>query len=331
MVKLIAEIGVNHNGSLDLALKSVDAAKEAGADCVKFQTWVTERIVRRGTETARYQRQKSGMTDQFDMLKELELSFDSFLKIKSHCDDLKIEFLSTPDDFESLYFLTNDIGLKTIKIGSGEIGNYVFMEKINEVASEVILSTGMCSLSDVEKALAVLDRSKTIILHCTTSYPTEMIDVNLNAMLTMRDAFKARVGYSDHTNGSTVAVAAVALGAEIIEKHFTLDCTMSGPDHAASADPSDFKKFVSDIRNTEVAMGDGVKCPRNVEAENRKVIEKRIFARSTIEAGQSLSLKDVDLLRADVGLPVNSLKDFLGKQSLKEIPAGSMITRDMFT
>lgn len=234
---IIAEAGVNHNGELDLALKLCDAAKEAGADVVKFQTWKTEKIITQNVSQAEYQVTNTGIEEtQYEMLKKLELSYDDFRKIKKHCDEIGILFSSTADEEESLDFLI-ELGIPFIKIGSGDIGNIPYLRYIGRKKMPIILSTGMSSLADVDSSINALREGGATdisILHCTTNYPCPYEDVNLRAMLTLQDAFHLPVGYSDHTMGKDVAISAVTLGASIIEKHFTLDCHMEGPDHAAS-------------------------------------------------------------------------------------------------
>ena len=265
---IIAEAGVNHNGRLDLALKLCDAAKEAGADVVKFQTWKTENLITKNVDQAEYQIQNTGKQEsQFDMLKKLELPYDAFKAIKKHCDEIGIIFASTADEPESLDFLVSE-GIPFIKVGSGDIGNVSFLRYIGSKGLPVILSTGMSSISDVDISInALKDGGATdiTVLHCTTNYPCPYEDVNLKAMLTLRDAFHLPVGYSDHTIGREVSISAVALGASVIEKHFTLDCNMEGPDHAASTEPEEFAALVKAIRNVENCLGTGIKEPTKSE------------------------------------------------------------------
>ena len=263
-VYIIAEAGVNHNGRLDLALKLCDAAKEAGVDAVKFQTWKTEKIVTKSAAKAAYQEENTGCDQsQFEMLKELELSYSDFEKINDYCKKIGVQFLSTPDEEESLDFLCS-MNLPFVKIGSGEVTNIPYLRVIGSKHQKVVISTGMSTLADVEKAYNTLMKSgakEVAMLHCTTNYPCPYEEVNLQAMQTMKAAFKCQVGYSDHTMGIEVPIAAVAMGAEIIEKHFTLDRTMDGPDHQASLEPQELKQMVKSIRNIEQSMGDGIKRP----------------------------------------------------------------------
>lgn len=305
---IIAEAGVNHNGNVKLALNLCDAAKQAGADVVKFQTWKTEKIITHTVAQANYQRDNTGITEsQYDMLKRLELSPEDFVTIKKYCDKIGIVFASTADESESLDFLVS-IGIPFIKIGSGEIGNISYLRYIGAKKLPIILSTGMSTLADVDisvRALREGGATDITLLHCTTSYPCMYGDVNLNAMHTLREAFKLPVGYSDHTMGSTVAIAAVAMGARVIEKHFTLDKHMEGPDHLASANPEEFARMVSQIRNIEHALGDGQKIPTKGEQEISNVVLKRIVAKRPIEKGKIITEDDICVKRSDHGLPAS--------------------------
>lgn len=303
---IIAEAGVNHNGRIDLALRLCDAAKEAGVDAVKFQTWRTENIVTKNACKAEYQENNTGSgQSQFEMLKELELSYTDFDKINEYCKKIGIQFLSTPDEEESLNYLCS-LNMPFLKIGSGEVTNIPYLRKIGSKRQKVILSTGMSTLSDVETAYNTLIESgapMVALLHCTTNYPCPYEEVNLNAMRTLKEAFKCRVGYSDHTMGIEVPVAAVAMGAEIIEKHFTLDKTMAGPDHKASLEPQELKQMVTSIRNIEMALGDGIKRPNASEKKNAEVVLKRIIASKHIKKGDLLGEHNIALLRSSNGLP----------------------------
>jgi N,N'-diacetyllegionaminate synthase len=306
-VLIIAEAGVNHNGKLDLAFRLCDAAKDAGADVVKFQTWITENIVTKTANLASYQENNlsDSNVNQFEMLKKLELSFDDFVSIKNYCDKIGIKFLSTPDEEDSLRFLTG-LGLDYLKIGSGEINNISYLRTIGSTRLPVILSTGMATLGDVERAFNTLTASGTpdiTLLHCTTNYPCPMEEVNLKAMLTLKEAFKCKVGYSDHTLGIEIPIAAAALGAEIIEKHFTLDNTLEGPDHKASLNPVELKEMVKAIRNIEIALGTGIKMPNKSEQEISGVVLKRIVAKSKIFKGDILSSGNLTVKRSSSGIP----------------------------
>ena len=320
-VYIIAEAGVNHNGKLDLALKLCDAAKEAGVDAVKFQTWKTENIVTAQARQAAYQTENTGKEEsQFDMLKNLELSYDHFRCIQDYCKKIGIDFLSTPDEEESLLFLVS-LGLPSIKVGSGEVTNIPYLRKIGACKKPVILSTGMSNLAQVATAYDTLLKAgaaEVSLLHCTTNYPCPMDEVNLKAMVTLRDAFKCHVGYSDHTMGTEIPVAAVALGAEIIEKHFTLDRTMEGPDHKASLEPTELKLMVQQIRNIEAALGDGIKRPNKSEAENAKVVQKSILAKRPIKKGEILTDENLTVKRAGTGIPASLWDAVMGCYAIKD-------------
>lgn len=301
---IIAEAGVNHNGDVRLAYELCDAAKAAGADVVKFQTWKTENIITRNVAQAEYQKDNTGIEEsQFDMLKRLELTYDEFAGIKKYCDEIGIVFASTADEAESLDHLL-EIGIPFIKIGSGEIGNVSYLRYMGSKGLPVILSTGMSTLEDIDISLEALrsgGAEEIILLHCTTSYPCKTEDVNLRAMLTLKEKYGLEVGYSDHTQGNTVAVAAVALGAKVIEKHFTLDKNMEGPDHKASLDPKELKQLVDEVRTIETAMGTGEKVPTDIEKEITRVVLKRIVARRPIKAGKIITEEDICVKRNDTG------------------------------
>lgn len=316
-VYIIAEAGVNHNGCLDLALKLCDAAKEAGVDAVKFQTWKTEKIVGKQTATADYQARNTGDDNQsqFEMLKKLELSQADFKTIQDYCNKIGIDFLSTPDEEDSLRFLVNELHLPLIKIGSGEITNIHYLRQIGACGLPVILSTGMSTLAQVAEAYDVLKDAgapEITLLHCTTNYPCPMDEVNLTAMRTLKEAFKCPVGYSDHTLGIEIPVAAVAMGAQVIEKHFTLDCDMPGPDHKASLEPSDLKKMVNEIRNVEKALGDGIKRPNHSEIEISKVVQKSIIAKLPIRKGEMFTEDNLTIKRVGDGLSASAWDYVLG-------------------
>lgn len=301
---IIAEAGVNHNGKLDIALKLCDAAKEAGADVVKFQTWITENIITRNVNKADYQIENTNNNDsQFEMLKKLELSFEDFKQIKKHCDEIGIQFASTADDKESLDFLV-DLGIPFIKIGSGEIGNISYLRYMGSKGLPIIMSTGMSTLEDIQISLDALKQGgakDVTLLHCTTNYPCPYNDVNLNAMDTLKNEYGLPIGYSDHTKGIEVAIAAVSKGACVIEKHFTLDKNMEGPDHLASTEPEEFKKMIDSIRNIEKALGDGNKVPTTSELDISKVVIKRIVANKPIKKGEVINEDMITCKRNDNG------------------------------
>lgn len=318
---IIAEAGVNHNGDVQLAKKLCLAAKNAGADVVKFQTWITEKIITTNVDQAEYQQKNTEKNEsQFDMLKALELSYDEFSEIKSYCDEIGIMFASTADEEESLDFLV-ELGIPFIKIGSGDMGNISYLRYIGQKKMPVILSTGMSNLADVEISLQALrDGGATAItlLHCTTNYPCPYDAVNLKAMDTLQNAFGLPVGYSDHTEGIEVAIAAVARGAGVIEKHFTLDKNMEGPDHKASTEPGEFKAMVESIRHIESALGSGVKQPTKAEQIISQVVMKRIVARREIKLGQVISEEDICVKRNNIGVPANAWDIIVGTVARKD-------------
>lgn len=315
---IIAEAGVNHNGDVHIAKQLCLAAKNAGADAVKFQTWITDNIITKNVKQADYQTENTGKDEsQYDMLKKLELTFDQFREIKEYCEEIGIEFASTADDEESLDFLV-DLGIPFIKVGSGDVGNISYLRYIGSKKRPVILSTGMSTLADVEVSLKALrDGGATDIklLHCTTNYPCPFDSVNLKAMDTLHNAFGLEVGYSDHTVGIEVPVSAVARGAIIIEKHFTLDCNMEGPDHLASTEPEEFKKMVDSIRNIEKALGTGVKQPTEAEKDISKVVLKRIVAKQTIHEGETITEKSICVKRNEKGLPASAWDIIIGTKA----------------
>lgn len=312
---VIAEAGVNHNGNIELAKKLCLAAKDAGADVVKFQTWITEKIITKNVKQADYQAENTGIDQsQFDMLKTLELSYDEFREIKEYCDKINIQFASTADEQEGLDFLV-ELGIPFIKVGSGDIGNISFLRYIGSKKMPVILSTGMSTLEDVEvsiKALKEGGAEQISLLHCTTNYPCPYDSVNLRAMDTLKDKFGTKVGYSDHTVGIEIPVAAVARGAEIIEKHLTLDKHMDGPDHLASTEPAEFKRMVDAIRNVEKGLGTGIKEPTNAEKDISKVVLKRIVAKKVISAGDVITEEAICVKRNEGGLPASSWDIIVG-------------------
>jgi N,N'-diacetyllegionaminate synthase len=328
---IIAEAGVNHNGSMENARKLIDIAADAGADYVKFQTFKTEEIVDPSAPTAKYQEKQVGKSvSQFEMIKKLELSYDEFKELEGYCESKNIKFLTTFADIKSLLEYDKK-SLDFIKISSGEVTNLLFLKKIAEVGKPIVISTGMAKLSEIETALEVLisngaDRNSITILHCNTEYPTPFQDVNLKAMQTIKNAFKTDVGYSDHTLGIEVSLAAVALGATIIEKHFTIDKNLPGPDHSSSIEADELKKLVSSIRNIESAMaGTGRKEPSNSEAKNKNIVRKSIFVSKEIKKGEVFSEENITLKRPGDGIPANEIFNILGKKSIKNLNSGKKL------
>ena len=327
-VYIIAEAGVNHNGSIELAKKMIDKAKDAGADCIKFQTFISENIASKNAVKAEYQKhQNNSNENQIDMLKNLELSFNDFLEINEYCNKKDIEFLSTAFDLESIDFL-NSIGLKRWKIPSGDITNLPYLIKIARLGKPVILSTGMSTMLDIKNAVSILKEKgsgEITILHCTTEYPTPYKDVNLNAMNTIKNEFKVPVGYSDHTEGIEVPIAAVAMGATVIEKHFTLDRNMEGPDHKASLEPDELKLMVSSIRNIELAMGDGMKKPADSEIKNMTVARKSIVASKDISKGEIFTENNLTVKRPGNGISPMKWFEVLGQTATRDFKEDELI------
>lgn len=327
-VYIIAEAGDNHNGDFNTALKLVDVAKRAGADCVKFQTFVTEEIISKYAEMAEYQKKNTGKEEsQFEMVKRLELSFDEFRKIKEYCDRVGIQFLSTPFDLKSVDFL-NELGVPFFKIPSGEITNYPYLIKIAHTGKPVVMSTGMCEPDEILAAINVLEKNgsgEITLLHCNTEYPTPLKDVNLYAMRTMKKMFGKKVGYSDHTKGIDVPVAAVALGACVIEKHFTLDKNMPGPDHKASLEPDELGRMVKNIRNIEIALGDGVKRVSESERKNIAIARKSIVARRNIQEGEILTEENLAVKRPGTGINPMQWMEVLGTRAVRDFKEDELI------
>lgn len=319
---IIAEAGVNHNGSLEIAKHLVESAKSCGADAVKFQTFKAEKLVTRNAEKAEYQKLASmGSNSQFEMLKKLELGEDDFRTLLDQCNQIGIEFLSSPFDEESADLL-DTLGITIFKIPSGEITNHPFLRHVARKGKPIILSTGMSTLGEVEEALKILASSSPLrptLLHCVTEYPAPYREINLNAMSTLRVAFRVDVGYSDHTSGIEIPLAAVALGAKVIEKHFTLDNTMDGPDHRASLNPHDFKKMVQGIRNVELALGDGIKKPAPCELKNADIARKSVVAADTIEVGEIISIGKLTVKRPGYGIQPKDLEKLIGLRAKKTI------------
>ena len=329
---VIAEAGVNHNGDISLAKRLVDRAAQAGADAVKFQTWVTEKLVAPDAVMAGYQEANLGkVQSQFDMLKQLELSYDQFRETKAYADDQNILFFSTPDEEDSADFL-DELGVPVFKIGSGEVTNLPFLKHVALKGKPIFLSTGMSTLSEVEEAVRAIEETgnqQLILLHCVSNYPAAPADCNLRAMDTLRTAFQYPVGFSDHTLGTHVAVAAVALGACVLEKHFTLDTGMDGPDHRASLDMGEFTDMVQAINTVEEAIGTGRKWPAQAEMETKRVVQKAIVAAHDIPQGKELGPTDVTLRRTSGGLPPRYLEMVLGRRTKHTIAANRSIEMGM--
>ncbi len=324
---IIAEAGVNHNGSIELAKKLIDKANWAGVDAVKFQTFTADKLASKMAKKADYQNKTTSEKSQYEMLKKLELKTKDFQLLKDYCDQKEIQFMSSPFDLDSIDLL-NEIGLDIWKIPSGEITNYPYLKKIAELKQKIIMSTGMANLSEIEAALDLLKENGATdisVLHCNTEYPTPMRDVNLRAMLTIKEAFKVDVGYSDHTKGVEVPTAAVALGAGIIEKHFTLDNSMEGPDHKASLEPEELKNMVDAIRNIENALGNGIKKPSKSESKNKDIARKSIVAAKDIEKGELFTEANLTIKRPGNGINPMYWPNILGKKAKREFTFDELI------
>lgn len=329
---IIAEAGVNHNGSLVLAKQLIDVAAKSGADYVKFQTFKTENIVSKVAKKAEYQIknfQKDSDT-QFGMLKKLELSFDDHLELVKYCYQKNIKFLSTAFDLDSID-MVYELGVRLFKIPSGEITNLPYLQKIAGLAETLIISTGMCDMEDIRNAINVfLNAGKKsediVVLHCNTEYPTPMQDVNLKAMHSIASEFKVKIGYSDHTKGIEVPVAAVAMGAVVIEKHFTLDKLMDGPDHLASLEPQELEDMVKAIRNIEMAIGDGVKTPSNSEKKNMSIARKSIHLNKDKLKGDTINSEDLLMLRPGDGISPMKMDLIIGKKLNADLPEFHKLT-----
>lgn len=327
---IIAEAGVNHNGDLGLARQLIDAAAEAGADLVKFQTFNADRLATRTAQKASYQTQTMGSKEsQHEMLRRLELTAEMHKELIAHCAARNIGFFSTGFDIESVDLLLR-LGQDNFKIPSGEITNLPYLRHIGRLGKAVILSTGMATLGEIEAAIDVLEQAGTpraniTVLHCTTEYPTPMTEVNLRAMRSIHTAFGVAVGYSDHTPGIEVAIAAVAMGASVIEKHFTLDRNLPGPDHKASLEPRELKAMVAAIRNIEVALGDGIKRLTPSEARNKPIARKSLVANRAIKAGEVFSAENITAKRPGIGISPMRWDEVIGRTASRDFAADELI------
>jgi N-acetylneuraminate synthase len=326
---IIAEVGVNHNGSIELAKKLIDVAAEAGVDYVKFQTFKTEKLVSIKAQKASYQirnMRSHKNSAQFKMLKKLELSEKDFNFLKGYCQKKGVKFLSTGFDLDSLDILSK-LDIDFFKIPSGEVTNLPYLKKIASFKKPIVLSTGMCTMSDIEKAISVLTRNgikrqSITVLHCNTEYPTPYRDVNLKAMLSIQNAFQVKVGYSDHTEGTVIPIAAVAAGAVLIEKHFTLDKSMEGPDHKASLEPEELKTMVAAIRIIDHAMGNGIKEPSASEIKNIPIARKSIHLAKDMKKGSIIKEEDLEMLRPGDGISPMDQQLVLGKRLIQKKTKG---------
>ncbi len=326
-VYIIAEAGVNHNGDMELAKKLVDKAKWAGADAVKFQLFKSENMTSSSAVKANYQRKTTGeMESQLQMLKKLEIGYDEHRILMEYCVELGIDFLTSPFDIESIKELC-DLGIELIKIPSGEITNLPYLKKVAETKKKVILSTGMSDMDEVKRTIEVLESGceEIIVLHCNTEYPTPMEDVNLLAMLTLKNELNKEVGYSDHTLGIEVPIAAVALGARVIEKHFTLDKNMTGPDHKASLEPGELKKMIQSIRNIELAMGSGTKIPSKSELKNKSIARKSIVVAVDVKEGELFTENNITCKRPGNGISPMEWDKIIGTKAKRDFKSDELI------
>jgi N,N'-diacetyllegionaminate synthase len=332
-VFVIAEAGVNHNGSIDFALQLIEAAKASGADAVKFQSFRAEQLATQSAHKAAYQERTTERSEsQFEMLKRLELDAGGHQRLSKHCKNLGIAFLSSPFDCQSVDLL-DAIGVPLFKVPSGEITNFPFLQHVASKGKPIILSTGMSTLGEVEEAIEVIRKAGTTdltLLHCVTEYPAPYEEINLRAMETMRRAFNLPVGYSDHSPGIEIAIAATAMGAEVIEKHFTLDRSLPGPDHAASLEPSELKEMIGAIRHVEAALGNGVKVPTPCEVGNMAVARKSIVAAMNLPAGRKLQATDLLIKRPGNGLAPKYLSMVCGRTLRVAVSQDALLQWDHF-
>lgn len=332
-VFVIAEAGVNHNGDLKMARALIDVAVETGADAVKFQTFQADRLVTANAPKAEYQLQTTGAAEsQLELLRRFELSADAHRELQAHCHERGIIFLSTPFDEEAVDLL-HELNVPAFKISSGDLTNSPLLEYVASKGKPVILSTGMSELSELIEAVSVLNMAgceNPVLLHCVSNYPAEPAEVNLRAMQTMRSAFDVPVGFSDHTEGIDVALAAVAMGACVIEKHFTLDRTLPGPDHRASLEPAELRDLVRSIRRVEIALGSGRKVPTAREIETAKVARRSLVAARDLPAGTTLERDMVVMRRPGTGLSPTLLETLVGQQTARDISAGALLRPEMF-
>ncbi len=353
-ILIIAEAGVNHNGDINLAHKLIDESKKANADIVKFQTAIPEMVVSRYAEKAAYQKVTTDADEnQLEMIKKIMLPFEAFKELKRHCEDVGIKFLSTPFEIDALHFLTDELKLDLIKIPSGEINNAPLLIEAARSGKKIILSTGMSTLGEIETALGILSfgylrdddpssmydfiraytlaqqkgilQEKIQLMHCTTEYPTPFDEVNLSAIDTIKNAFNLPTGYSDHTPGIAISLAAAARGATVIEKHFTLDKNLPGPDHKASLDPNELKAMVEGIRQIEKSIGDGIKIPTEREYRNIEIVRKSLIANCDIKEGEVFTKENLTIKRPATGISPMKYYDLLGKKSKRDYKEDEII------
>ncbi|MEG0978953.1 MAG: N-acetylneuraminate synthase [Oscillospiraceae bacterium] len=332
-VYIIAEAGVNHNGDLSLAIELVKKAKEAGCDCIKFQTFSADRIVTKQALKAEYQiKNTNSNSSQYDMLKKLELSEMDFIRLIQECEKVNIDFMSSPFDVEDVYMLEK-LKMSRFKIPSGEITNKPLLEAVASTNKPIILSTGMCTIEEVEQAVDWIykkDNKDITLLHCTSNYPTIAQEVNMNAMLTLKEKFGVPIGYSDHTQGIVIPVMAVSMGAQVIEKHFTLDRHMSGPDHMASLEPHELAQMVNEIRIVEKAFGDGIKIPIASEIKTQSLVRKSIVALKDMKKGHTITHNDICCKRPGTGISPSKIEEIIGKRLNKDLCKDNFLSYEDF-
>jgi len=333
MVYIIAEAGVNHNGSLKLAYKLIDIAVKSKANAIKFQTFKSEKVISEKAEKAEYQKQTTANDEsQLDMVKKLELSYGNFRLISKKCKEVGIEFISTPFDLESVDFL-DSLGVTTFKVGSGDLTNFLLLKKIAEKNKKIILSTGMGSMDEVKKSVEFIknyNSNELVVLHCVSCYPTNKEDLNLNCIKTMKNELNIPIGFSDHTIDETASLYSVCAGATYIEKHFTIDKNMEGPDHRASLNPEELNNFVKKIRECEIMLGNGIKkCTLN-EEKNKKVVRRSLFFSRDLKRGHIISEEDLIALRPNNGIYVSKFGEILGKELIQDVKMNSYVKYILF-
>ncbi|KZR72327.1 N,N'-diacetyllegionaminic acid synthase [Prochlorococcus marinus str. MIT 1318] len=325
MVFIVAEAGVNHNGSVSQAKELIDAAKDCGCDAIKFQAWKAEHLASNDAQLADYQKSQVAASSQYEMLSKLSLEKEDHIMLKQYCFDKGIQYLCSPFDIEGIEMLS-DFNMSKVKVPSGEITNLPYLRNLSKYKWDIILSTGMSDMSEIESAISILNcRDRITLLHCTSEYPAPYNEVNLNCIKTMHNRFQMPIGYSDHTIGIEVAIAAVAIGASIIEKHITLDTGMNGPDHIASTEPKMFKRMVESIRNIQLAMGNGIKLSQVSEDKNKINIRKSIYATTDILEGQLIREKMITCKRPATGMSPMEWDTIVGSQAKRTYKAGEQI------
>ena len=333
MVYIIAEAGVNHNGSLELAYQLIDIAVKSKADAIKFQTFNSNKLVSGKAEKAEYQKETTGKNEtQLEMLKKLELSYDNFRLISKKCKEVGIEFISTPFDLDSVDFL-DSLGVTTFKVGSGDLTNFLLLKKIAEKNKKIILSTGMSSIDEVKKSVNFIKKhssNELVVLHCVSCYPTNKEDLNLNCIKTMKNDLNIPVGFSDHTKNEVASLYSVCAGATYIEKHFTIDKNMEGPDHRASLNPEELNNFVKKIRECEIMLGNGNKKCTKSEEKNKKVVRRSLFFSKDLKKGDIITENDLIALRPYNGICVSKFGEILGKELIQDVSENTCVNYNLF-